>query len=121
MAKKKSKELGNSKEGMAVPQITHLQFLVIDAIASLQQASASEIRKQLSEYGLDQKGPKFYQLMGRLEKAGFIESWSQPFDAAGSEVTRTFYKNRPDGKKQKQLVCEFYAARDSIRDLIDRS
>jgi DNA-binding PadR family transcriptional regulator len=73
--------------------------------------SATKVRHDLSAFGEDRAGPKFYQMMGRLERGGFIESWSQQFDVGGSMVSRTYYRVTAQGRATWQRVLDFYEAR----------
>lgn len=102
----------SSEKQVTLPTLTHLQFLVLDVLASTSEgASSQEIQDAIASYGQDYRGPKFYQLMKRLERDKLLESWSQAFDVAGSEVTRTFYRATAAGLVSWRLTLQFYATR----------
>ena len=101
-----------------LPEVTHLQFLVLDVIAAIQETSATELRRHLEAFSTDQKGPKFYQLMGRLEKSGFVESWAQQYDVGGGSVSRTFYKLTEEGETARQITLEFYNSRLKLHAVV---
>ena len=97
---------------VCLPQVTHLQFLVLDALLRYPSGtSATMLRGMLRDYGEDREGPKFYQMMRRLEESGLAESWSHPFDLGGSEVARTYYRVTSQGRVSWRLTLEFYAVR----------
>jgi hypothetical protein len=101
-----------SPERPRLPEGTHLHFAVLDVLVHrVSGASATEVRESLRAYGEDRAGPKFYQMMGRIEQWGLVESWTKRFDVGGSEVSRTFYRVTPQGRAAWRLTLEFYALR----------
>ena len=95
-----------------LPAPTHLQFLVLDVLLHHSEGtSATTLRDALRQYGEDREGPKFYQMMRRLEESGFIESWSQQFNVGGGQVSRTYYRVTAQGRVAWRLTVEFYASR----------
>ena len=52
--------------------ITHLQFLVLEAL-SVDEQAGRELRALLSSVGVRNSGPAFYQMMARLEEAGLVD------------------------------------------------
>ena len=53
---------------MKLPDLSHLQFIVLTRLLS-DEASGRSIREPLRHYRVRQSGPAFYQMMARLEKA----------------------------------------------------
>jgi len=51
-----------------LPEITHLQFVVLAALID-NERRGRELRTLLKSYGLKNSAPAFYQMMGRLETA----------------------------------------------------
>jgi len=82
--------------------------------------SATQLRESLSKDGQSRAGPKFYQLMKRLEKEGLVHAWSQSFDVGGGEVNRTYYRKTDRGDSLWQSTLEFYAARLGIATAVTR-
>lgn len=106
---------------LRLPTLTHLQFLVLDVLTRRHEgASAQEVMDELSSFSADYRGPKFYQLMGRLADSHLITSWSQDFDAAGTTVTRTFYRIAPEGATAWRITCAFYESRFAIGKLLNK-
>ncbi|MFO1003468.1 MAG: hypothetical protein U0936_24310 [Planctomycetaceae bacterium] len=102
----------NGGEPIPLPALTHLQFLVLDiARGNSDGISSHAMQEALRKEGQEQSGPKFYQLMQRLVSAGWIVSWSQSFDIAGSSVTRTFYKLSSEGTVAHSMTIAFYEYR----------
>lgn len=54
-----------------IPEITHLQFLVIGILRGGERAGRF-IRRRLKRHGIERSGPAFYQMMARLEDAGLV-------------------------------------------------
>lgn len=116
----KSGEANESPSGAQnsadLPNVTHLQFLVLDVMMPKASGiSSHELRDELARCGQVQEGPKFYQLMKRIEVMGMVQSWPQEFDVAGTTVTRTFYKVSRQGKTAWRLTMEFYATRLKLK------
>jgi|SRR5215471_5681856 len=55
-----------------LPDLTHLQFLVLGILRGGTRTGHG-VRKALSRHGVRRSGPAFYQMMARLEDAGFVE------------------------------------------------
>jgi hypothetical protein len=95
-----------------LPDLTHLQFLVLDLLIESESGlSASQLRESLNQHGEPRAGPKFYQLMKRLVKEGLIDTWSQSFDVGGGVVNRTYYKQTDLGHTFWYSTLRFYADR----------
>jgi DNA-binding PadR family transcriptional regulator len=54
-----------------IPEITHLQFLVLGMLRGGARAGRV-VRRTLKRHGIDRSGPAFYQMMARLEDAGLV-------------------------------------------------
>lgn len=54
-----------------IPGITHLQFLVLGILRGGDRTGHG-VRKALGRHGVRRSGPAFYQMMARLEDAGFV-------------------------------------------------
>ena len=54
-----------------LPEITHLQFLVLGTLRGEERLGRS-IRRSLARHGVSRTGPAFYQMMARLEDAGLV-------------------------------------------------
>ena len=57
---------------MPLPEITHLQYLILCTLID-QEKAGREIRTLLDEHGEKKSGPAFYQMMSRLEEAGYAK------------------------------------------------
>src|SRR5215207_8035643 len=55
-----------------IPAITHLQFLVLGMLRGGERPGRF-LRRALARHGVTRTGPAFYQMMARLEDAGFVE------------------------------------------------
>jgi DNA-binding PadR family transcriptional regulator len=55
-----------------IPDITHLQFLVLGMLRDGERAGRV-LRRALARHGARRSGPAFYQMMARLEDAALVE------------------------------------------------
>ena len=55
-----------------IPDITHLQFLVLGMLRDGERAGRV-LRRALARHGVQRSAPAFYQMMARLEDAGLVE------------------------------------------------
>ena len=94
---------------MPLPPLTHLQFAVLDALGA-QERSGREVRAALRERGIRKSGPGFYQLMARLEDAGFVKGWYDQKVIDGQIIKERRYKMLGAGAKAKDRTWDFYMA-----------
>lgn len=59
-----------------LPSLTHLQFAVLNCLLN-KPLRGQALRDQLVARGIHKSGPKFYQLMQRLETEGIIQGQYQ--------------------------------------------
>ena len=89
-----------------------MQFLILDIIHSASAEIFSlQLQSELADLGLEHRGPKFYQLMKRLEQNGAIRVRQRELEIAGSGIQRTAYSLTNRGRAAWQATREFYAAR----------
>jgi hypothetical protein len=92
---------------MALPRLTHLQFLVI-AELSHGSVRGRQLRASLEEAGVRQSGPAFYQMMAGLEDAEFISGWYEQQVIDGQIIRERHYKVLAGGKKAWREARDFY-------------
>ena len=90
-----------------LPQITHLQFLVLGSLLNEEQPGRI-IRETIAEYGVRRSGPAFYQMMSRLERAKLVEGWYEQIVVGDQAVTERRYRIRPAGARVWRETSEFY-------------
>ena len=90
-----------------LPDLTHLQFLVLGVLRSAEQ-SGRTLRDALAEYGIRRTGPAFYQLMARLEKEALVDGWYEQITVGDQLVTERRYRITGDGKKRWNEARAFY-------------
>lgn len=95
---------------MALPNVTHLQFLVLDLVRD-DAHSGRFLRERLADEGAKKSAPAFYQLMARLEDARLISGWYESFSVDGQTIKERKYEITSKGKRTIDLVKEFYDAR----------
>lgn len=99
---------------MQIPDITHLQFKVLCQLAGRERCGA-EVRKQLRHVGVRQTGPAFYQMMSRMERAGWVEGWYEQAEVEGQVVKTRRYRLTEEGAQALRQTREFYL--ESLRGL----
>jgi DNA-binding PadR family transcriptional regulator len=92
---------------MPVPEITHLQFLVL-AILFEGELSGKDIREKMAEAGEPKGGPAFYQFMSRLEEASFVDGWYDQKIIDGQIIKERRYKITKLGSKVLSDTRDFY-------------
>lgn len=93
----------------SLPPITHLQFLVLDALVSAEQAGR-DLRDLLAGFGIRNSAPAFYQMMARLESAGLIEGWYDQKLIDGQNVKERRYRLTHQGERAIEATRTFYRA-----------
>lgn len=96
---------------MPVPDITHLQFLVLEILGS-QERSGRVVRDKLTENGEAKTQAAFYQMMARLEDARMVEGSYRPVKVAGHVVQERWYKITGAGRKAYGATLDFYQRRE---------
>jgi DNA-binding PadR family transcriptional regulator len=93
-----------------LPGITHLQFLVLEALTGGEQAGR-DLRALLSAHAVKSSAPAFYQMMGRLEDADLVEGWYDQKLVGGQNVKERRYRVTRRGERALADTRAFYVAR----------
>ncbi|MCA9029836.1 MAG: PadR family transcriptional regulator [Planctomycetaceae bacterium] len=94
---------------MSLPSLSHLQFAILDILEG-RSRSGKFVRVKLAERGIDRNGPMFYQIMARLEDAGFVEGWYEQKKIEDTTVRERTYKITGDGVHALNDVRLFYVS-----------
>lgn len=92
---------------MSLPEITHLQFVVMD-IMGTKKTSGRELRESLKKIGIKKSGPAFYQLMSRLEESKFVEGSYEFKIVEGQQIRERRYKLKGAGATAIAQARAFY-------------
>src|SRR3954449_3032964 len=95
---------------MPVPEITHLQFLVLSSLLDGEQ-SGRYLREKLEENGERKSGPAFYQMMARLEDGGFVRGHYDQKIVEGQIIKERRYCVVAAGFSACRRAYEFYHQR----------
>ncbi len=95
---------------MNLPTLSHLQFVVLECLGT-QRVSGRDLRAALRTHQVLKSAPSFYQLMSRLEDAGFVEGEYESRMIGNNAVKERFYRITGDGQKAMQQTCAFYETR----------
>jgi DNA-binding PadR family transcriptional regulator len=90
-----------------LPEITHLQFLVLGVLLAKEQPGRT-VREAIARFGVKRSGPAFYQMMARLEREGLVEGWYEQITVGDQSVTERRYRIRPAGSKLWAETRSFY-------------
>ncbi|MDB5357730.1 MAG: hypothetical protein JWN24_4183 [Phycisphaerales bacterium] len=97
---------------MPVPDITHLQFLVLEILGP-QERSGRFVRDKLAANGEAKTQAAFYQIMARLEDARMVEGSYRPVKVGGHVVQERWYKITGVGRKSYGDTLDFYQRREA--------
>ena len=88
------------------PRLSHLQFLVLGTLLH-RERPGREIREDLRRFDVKRSGPGFYQLMSRLEEAGFVEGWYEQKIVEGQIIRERTYRLSAGGRTAWNRCREF--------------
>ena len=92
-----------------LPELTGLQFLVIETIGA-KKLRGAELRELLRKgHHVNKTGPAFYQLMARLEEAELVEGWYEQEVIEGQIIKQRHYRVTGLGERTRQDTLRFYA------------
>ena len=69
-----------------------------------------ELRRRLEDFGVRRSGPSFYQLMARLEDAGYVRGWYEQEIVEGQIIRERCYKIRAPGISAWKECRDFQTA-----------
>src|SRR5262245_60295673 len=95
----------------AIPELTHLQFIVLGALRAGTRPGRA-IRRALVRHGIKRDGPAFYQMMARLEDAALVAGEYEQKIVGGQIIKERRYTLTDRGEKAWSATREFY--RDAI-------
>src|SRR5262245_62855097 len=90
-----------------IPEITHLQFLVLGMLRGGERPGRA-IRRTLKRHGIDRSGPAFYQMMARLEDAGLVSGEYDQKIVDGQIIKERRYTLTPRGESAWAATRAFY-------------
>ncbi len=99
---------------LPLPTLTHLQVLICWALQSpyWEGLTVRDLLAVLKRHGEDMSESAFYQLMQRLESAGYVESEAAPPTPKRrrSRMLSRWYRITRAGREQLAQTMEFYQA-----------
>jgi len=96
------------KKEAVIPRLSHLQFAVLEILGTATMRG-KDLRKRLSERGINKSGPAFYQMMARAEEAKFVEGWYEQQIIEGQIIKERHYRITGHGIDAFQETKEFYS------------
>lgn len=96
-----------------LPPITHLQFLILEALDHEEQAGR-RLRALLAAHGTASSGPAFYQMMARLEEADLVAGRYDQRVVNGQHLKERRYEISKAGRRALADTRAFYAERAAL-------
>lgn len=93
---------------MGIPNVTHLQFLVLKLLRDNRDQSGRELRECLKIEGVRKSGPAFYQMMARIEEAKLAKGWYVEKIVDGQMIRERRYKITSSGTAAHDAAIAFY-------------
>lgn len=90
-----------------IPVVTHLQFLVLGLLRGGERPGRY-LRRALAKRGIARSAPAFYQMMARLEDAGFVEGAYDQKIVDGQIIKERRYTLTPAGDQAWTSTRAFY-------------
>lgn len=94
----------------SLPLITPLQFLVLSLLTKCDELAGRNLRTLLLENGVKSSGPRFYQMMSRLEESGYVTGWYAQKEIEHQVVNERRYRIVAGGRDVWQKTCDFYSS-----------
>jgi DNA-binding PadR family transcriptional regulator len=91
-----------------IPDITHLQFLVLGMLRGGERPGRA-VRRALARHGVARTGPAFYQMMARLEDAALVSGAYDQKIVDGQIIKERRYTLTPRGDAAWTSTRAFYA------------
>ena len=91
-----------------IPDITHLQFLVLGLLRRGDRPGRL-LRRALARHGVERTGPAFYQMMARLEDAGLVAGEYEQKVVDGQIIKERRYALTPRGDAAWISTRAFYS------------
>ena len=91
-----------------IPEITHLQFLVLGMLRA-EERRGRFLRRALARHGIARTGPAFYQMMARLEDAGLVGGEYGQKIVDGQIIKERRYALTPRGDAAWTSTRAFYS------------
>src|SRR3954453_19437281 len=92
----------------AIPEITHLQFIVLGLLRSGDK-TGRHVRRALARHGVRRTAPAFYQMMARLEDARLVTGEYDQKIVDGQIIKERRYSLTPPGEAALTSTRAFYS------------
>ena len=92
-----------------LPRLTPLQFLVLGSLLANEQRG-SELRQELARHRIRRSGPAFYQMMARVEDAGWVTGFYRQRVEDGQTLKERWYRITASGTRAWTETRDFYGA-----------
>src|SRR3954466_8402097 len=94
--------------GTRLPALTPLQFVVLGALL-VDERRGRQLRRELARHGARRSAPAFYQMMARLEDAGWVDGFYTQRIVDGQIIKERGYRITAAGQRAWNATRDFYA------------
>jgi DNA-binding PadR family transcriptional regulator len=91
-----------------LPALTPLQFVVLGVLLVTEQRGI-RLREELARHRVRRTGPAFYQMMARLEDAGWVDGFYTQRVEDGQMLKERWYRITSPGTRAWTDTRDFYA------------
>jgi DNA-binding PadR family transcriptional regulator len=91
-----------------LPALTSLQFIVLGALLG-HERRGRDLRAELARHGARRTAPAFYQMMARLEDAGWVDGFYTQQIVEGQIIKERGYRVTIAGQRAWTATRDFYA------------
>jgi DNA-binding PadR family transcriptional regulator len=91
-----------------LPALTPLQFLVLGALLG-DARRGRDLRRELARHAVRRTAPAFYQMMARLEDAGWVEGFYTQQIVDSQIIKERSYRITAAGQRAWTATRDFYA------------
>ena len=95
---------------MNFPELSPQQETVLTCIGTA-EIKGRALREALARNNFKKSGPAFYQMMGRLEEAGYVEGWYEQKIVEGQIIKERTYRMTSKGQHALAGTLEYYRER----------
>ena len=95
---------------MNFPTLSHDQVLVLECVGT-SEVKGRHVREQLANNNRRKSGPAFYQMMSRMEEAGYVDGWYEQKIVEGQIIKERTYKMTGKGHRALTETLEYYRER----------
>lgn len=100
---------------MPLPDLTHLQFALMEALGAKERPGRIIRQKLAEEHGIKKSLASFYMAMKRMKEAGFVTVRNEVVEVDGYTAKECHYTLTGHGAKAWRSTLDWYTARQGAQ------